>query len=329
MEEKQDVLLEMKDLSISFYNKTGEIQAVRGISYTLHKGEVLGIVGESGSGKSVSSHGILRLTPDTGKVKQGEILFHGKDILKMSMKELQELRGNKIAMIFQDPMTSLDPLFTVEYQLNESLKKHTDLDGNGRRLRMIHLLELVGINQPERRLKQYPYEFSGGMRQRVMIAMALSCDPELLIADEPTTALDVTIQAQIVELLKELKDKLGMAIIFITHDLGVVSEICDKIIVMYAGKIVEEGTSRQIFYQRCHPYTEGLLASVPKLDSDVNEKLKPIKGNPPDMSCVKPGCAFAPRCSCAMQICVKEEPPQYELDDTHVVSCWQTIKKAL
>ena len=329
MEEKQDVLLEMKDLSISFYNKTGEIQAVRGISYTLHKGEVLGIVGESGSGKSVSSHGILRLTPDTGKVKQGEILFHGKDILKMSKKELQELRGNKIAMIFQDPMTSLDPLFTVEYQLNESLKKHTDLDGNGRRLRMIHLLELVGINQPERRLKQYPYEFSGGMWQRVMIAMALSCDPELLIADEPTTALDVTIQAQIVELLKELKDKLGMAIIFITHDLGVVSEICDKIIVMYAGKIVEEGTSRQIFYQRCHPYTEGLLASVPKLDSDVNEKLKPIKGNPPDMSCVKPGCAFAPRCSCAMQICVKEEPPQYELDDTHVVSCWQTIKKAL
>ena len=329
MEEKQDVLLEMKDLSISFYNKTGEIQAVRGISYTLHKGEVLGIVGESGSGKSVSSHGILRLTPDTGKVKQGEILFHGKDILKMSKKELQELRGNKIAMIFQDPMTSLDPLFTVEYQLNESLKKHTDLDSNGRRLRMIHLLELVGINQPERRLKQYPYEFSGGMRQRVMIAMALSCDPELLIADEPTTALDVTIQAQIVELLKELKDKLGMAIIFITHDLGVVSEICDKIIVMYAGKIVEEGTSRQIFYQRCHPYTEGLLASVPKLDSDVNEKLKPIKGNPPDMSCVKPGCAFAPRCSCAMQICVKEEPPQYELDDTHVVSCWQTIKKAL
>ena len=329
MEEKQDVLLEMKDLSISFYNKTGEIQAVRGISYTLHKGEVLGIVGESGRGKSVSSHGILRLTPDTGKVKQGEILFHGKDILKMSKKELQELRGNKIAMIFQDPMTSLDPLFTVEYQLNESLKKHTDLDGNGRRLRMIHLLELVGINQPERRLKQYPYEFSGGMRQRVMIAMALSCDPELLIADEPTTALDVTIQAQIVELLKELKDKLGMAIIFITHDLGVVSEICDKIIVMYAGKIVEEGTSRQIFYQRCHPYTEGLLSSVPKLDSDVNEKLKPIKGNPPDMSCVKPGCAFAPRCSCAMQICVKEEPPQYELDDTHVVSCWQTIKKAL
>lgn len=330
MEDKnQEVILEMKDLSISFFNKSGEIQAVRGINYTLHKGEVLGIVGESGSGKSVSSHGILRLTPDTGKVKTGEILFHGKDILKMDKKELQELRGNKIAMIFQDPMTSLDPLFTVEYQLNESLKKHTNLDAVARKARMIELLTLVGINQPERRIKQYPYEFSGGMRQRVMIAMALSCDPELLIADEPTTALDVTIQAQIVELLKELKDKLGMAIIFITHDLGVVSEICDKIIVMYAGKVVEEGMSRQIFYERCHPYTEGLLASVPKLDSDVSEKLKPIKGNPPDMSAVKTGCAFAPRCSCAMKICVREEPPEYELDETHKASCWQVIKKAM
>ena len=330
MEDKnQEVILEMKDLSISFFNKSGEIQAVRGINYTLHKGEVLGIVGESGSGKSVSSHGILRLTPDTGKVKTGEILFHGKDILKMNKKELQELRGNKIAMIFQDPMTSLDPLFTVEYQLNESLKKHTNLDAVARKARMIELLTLVGINQPERRIKQYPYEFSGGMRQRVMIAMALSCDPELLIADEPTTALDVTIQAQIVELLKELKDKLGMAIIFITHDLGVVSEICDKIIVMYAGKVVEEGMSRQIFYERCHPYTEGLLASVPKLDSDVSEKLKPIKGNPPDMSAVKPGCAFAPRCSCAMKICVREEPPECELDETHKASCWQVIKKAM
>ena len=331
MEDKnQEVILEMKDLSISFFNKSGEIQAVRGINYTLHKGEVLGIVGESGSGKSVSSHGILRLTPDTGKVKTGEILFHGKDILKMNKKELQELRGNKIAMIFQDPMTSLDPLFTVEYQLNESLKKHTNLDAVARKARMIELLTLVGINQPERRIKQYPYEFSGGMRQRVMIAMALSCDPELLIADEPTTALDVTIQAQIVELLKELKDKLGMAIIFITHDLGVVSEICDKIIVMYAGKVVEEGMSRQIFYERCHPYTEGLLASVPKLDSDVSEKLKPIKGNPPDMSAVKPGCAFAPRC----QLCDEDlrqggAARDRELDETHKASCWQVIKKAM
>ena len=330
MEEKnQEVLLEVKNLSISFFNKSGEIQAVRGINYTLHKGEVLGIVGESGSGKSVSSHGILRLTPDTGKVKTGEILFQGRDILKMSKKELQELRGNKIAMIFQDPMTSLDPLFTVGYQLNESLKKHTTMDKDARRRRMIQLLEMVGINQPERRIKQYPYEFSGGMRQRVMIAMALSCDPELLIADEPTTALDVTIQAQIVDLLKELKDKLGMAIIFITHDLGVVSEICDKIMVMYAGQAVEEGKSRQIFYERCHPYTEGLLASVPRLDSASSEKLKPIKGNPPDMSSVHPGCSFAPRCGCAMQICVRETPPVVELDDTHRVSCWQVVKQKL
>lgn len=327
--EKQEALLQVKNLAISFYNKSGEVQAVRGISYTLQKGEVLGIVGESGSGKSVSSHGILRLTPDTGKVKSGEILFHGKDILKMSKKELQELRGNKIAMIFQDPMTSLDPLFTVEYQLNESLKKHTNLDAAARKKRMIELLTLVGINQPERRVKQYPYEFSGGMRQRVMIAMALSCDPELLIADEPTTALDVTIQAQIVELLKELKEKLGMAIIFITHDLGVVSDICDKIIVMYAGKIVEEGTSREIFYKKRHPYTEGLLASVPKLETEKNEKLKPIKGNPPDMSCVKPGCAFAPRCGCAMNICVKEDAPEYELGETHKVSCWKVVKEEI
>lgn len=328
-ENKNDILLEVKDLSISFFNKSGEIQAVRGVNYTLRRGEVLGIVGESGSGKSVSSHGILRLTPDTGKVKSGEILFDGKDILKMSKKEIQELRGNRIAMIFQDPMTSLDPLFTVEYQMNESLKKHTDLDRASRRKRMIELLKMVGINQPERRIKQYPYEFSGGMRQRVMIAIALSCNPELLIADEPTTALDVTIQAQIIDLLKELKEKLGMAIIFITHDLGVVSDVCDKIIVMYAGKIVEEGRSRQIFYEKKHPYTEGLLESVPDIDSDVNEKLRPIKGNPPDMSCVKPGCAFAPRCGYAMQICVKQDPPLFEIDDTHSAACWKLVQDSL
>lgn len=326
---KEDILLEIKNLSISFYNKSGEIQAVRDISYKLHKGEVLGIVGESGSGKSVSSHGILRLTPSTGKVKSGEILFHGNDILKMSKKELRELRGNKIAMIFQDPMTCLDPLFTVEYQLNESLKKHTNLDKEARHKRIIELLELVGINQPERRVKQYPYELSGGMRQRVMIAMALSCDPELLIADEPTTALDVTIQAQIIDILKELKEKLGMAIIFITHDLGVVSDICDRIIVMYAGKIVEKGDSRQIFYRKKHPYTEGLLASVPDVESDVNEELKPIKGNPPDMSHVKPGCAFAPRCGYAMQACVKEDPPLLGVEENHEAACWRIVQEQM
>lgn len=326
-EMEQEILLEVKDLTISFFNKAGEVQAVRGVDYTLHKGEVLGIVGESGSGKSVSSHGILRLTPDNGKVKKGEILFQGQDILKMDKKQLQDLRGNKIAMIFQDPMTSLDPLFTVEYQLNESLKKHTNLNKEQRKARMIELLELVGINQPERRVKQYPYEFSGGMRQRVMIAMALACDPQLLIADEPTTALDVTIQAQIIDLLIELKEKLGMAIIFITHDLGVVSDICDKIIVMYAGKIVEEGTKREIFYQHRHPYTKGLLESVPDITNDENEKLKPIKGNPPDMSTLKPGCAFAPRCDCAMRICVKEEPPIFVVSETQGCACWRMLQE--
>lgn len=323
-------LLEVDDLKMYFHTEDGVVHAVDGVSYTLDRGETLGVVGESGSGKSVTSMTIMGLiSMPPGKIEGGSVTYRGHDLLSMSEEEMQHVRGNDIAMIFQDPMTSLDPLFTVEYQLNESLKKHTNLDAVARKARMIELLTLVGINQPERRIKQYPYEFSGGMRQRVMIAMALSCDPELLIADEPTTALDVTIQAQIVELLKELKDKLGMAIIFITHDLGVVSEICDKIIVMYAGKVVEEGMSRQIFYERCHPYTEGLLASVPKLDSDVSEKLKPIKGNPPDMSAVKPGCAFAPRCSCAMKICVREEPPECELDETHKASCWQVIKKAM
>ena len=328
-EQKQDgTLIEVRDLAISFFNKSGEVQAVRGIDYTLRRGEVLGIVGESGSGKSVSSHAILRLTPPSGKVKSGQILFDGKDILQMNKKEIQALRGNRIAMIFQDPMTSLDPLFTVEYQINESLKKHTSLDAASRKKRVIELLKLVGINQPERRAKQYPYEFSGGMRQRVMIAMALSCDPELLIADEPTTALDVTIQAQIIDLLKELKERLGMAIIFITHDLGVVSDICDDIIVMYAGKIVETGTKRDIFYQHKHPYTEGLLASVPDIDQDVAEKLVPIKGNPPDMSCVKEGCAFAPRCKYAMQACVREDPPLIEIEGTHAAACWKVLRDA-
>ena len=229
MEQTKEPMLKVKDLSISFFNKQGEIQAVRGINYDLEKGEVLGIVGESGSGKSVSSHGILRLIPENGHIKSGEILFEGTDLLKLSKKELEQVRGGKISMIFQDPMTALDPLFTIGYQLEEALKKHTSLSSEERQKRMLELLNLVGINQPERRLRQYPHELSGGMRQRVMIAIALSCDPDLLIADEPTTALDVTIQAQIIDLLKELKQKLGMAIIFITHDLGVVSDICDRI----------------------------------------------------------------------------------------------------
>ena len=328
MEDKnQEVILEMKDLSISFFNKSGEIQAVRGINYTLHKGEVLGIVGESGSGKSVSSHGILRLTPDTGKVKTGEILFHGKDILKMNKKELQELRGNKIAMIFQDPMTSLDPLFTVEYQLNESLKKHTNLDAVARKARMIELLTLVGINQPERRIKQYPYEFSGGMRQRVMIAMALSCDPELLIADEPTTALDVTIQAQILDVFRRIQKKLGMATVFISHDLGVVAGVADRVAVMYAGKIVEIGTAEEIFYDPRHPYTWGLLQSLPIL-SRGKEWLPTLPGMPPTLIHPPKGDAFAERNAYAMRIDYEKEPPMFQVTDTHYAATWLLDERA-
>lgn len=326
MEEKK-ILLEVQDLEVSFYNKQGEIPTIKKISYTLHEGEVLGIVGESGSGKSVSSHCILRLIPGNGKIKGGKILFEGKDITQMSKGELAKLRGNEISMIFQDPMTSLDPLFTIGYQIEESLKKHTDLNREQRHKRMVELLEMVGINQPEKRLKQYPHEFSGGMRQRAMIAMALSCSPKLLIADEPTTALDVTIQAQIVELLKELKEKLNMSIIFITHDLGVVSDICDKIAVMYAGEIVEFADKRQIFYNGKHPYTEGLLKSIPKIEDDRNVPLIPIEGNPPDMQLLGEECPFARRCGYAMKICTKQKPPKVEVAPGHEAACFRCYKE--
>mgnify|MGYP000580470004 FL=1 len=326
MEEKK-ILLEVQDLEVSFYNKQGEIPTIKKISYTLHEGEVLGIVGESGSGKSVSSHCILRLIPGNGKIKGGKILFEGKDITQMSKGELAKLRGNEISMIFQDPMTSLDPLFTIGYQIEESLKKHTDLNREQRHKRMVELLEMVGINQPEKRLKQYPHEFSGGMRQRAMIAMALSCSPKLLIADEPTTALDVTIQAQIVELLKELKEKLNMSIIFITHDLGVVSDICDKIAVMYAGEIVELADKRQIFYNGKHPYTEGLLKSIPKIEDDRNVPLIPIEGNPPDMQLLGEECPFARRCGYAMKICTKQKPPKVEVAPGHEAACFRCYKE--
>ena len=326
MEEKK-ILLEVQDLEVSFYNKQGEIPTIKKISYTLHEGEVLGIVGESGSGKSVSSHCILRLIPGNGKIKGGKILFEGKDITQMSKGELAKLRGNEISMIFQDPMTSLDPLFTIGYQIEESLKKHTDLNREQRHKRMVELLEMVGINQPEKRLKQYPHEFSGGMRQRAMIAMALSCSPKLLIADEPTTALDVTIQAQIVELLKELKEKLNMSIIFITHDLGVVSDICDKIAVMYAGEIVEFADKRQIFYNGKHPYTEGLLKSIPKIEDDRNVPLIPIEGNPPDMQLLGEECPFARRCGYAMKICTKQKPPKVEMAPGHEAACFRCYKE--
>ena len=324
-----ETLMEVKDLVVSFFTYAGEVKAVRGISYAVKKGEVMGIVGESGSGKSVSSFGLLGMIPDPGKVLNGQIIFDGRDVTKMSEKELLKIRGKDISMIFQDPMTSLNPVFTVGAQIDEVLRKHTGMDREARQKRIIELFNLVGINQPEKRIGQYPYEFSGGMRQRVMIAMALACNPKLLIADEPTTALDVTIQAQILELMMELKSKIDMSVIFITHDLGVVSEICDHICVMYAGIIIEKGTSDQIFYHPRHPYTWGLLASVPKINAEEHERLVPIEGNPVDLINPPAGCPFAPRCKYCMKACLTKMPPESTVEEGHTVACWLPVKELM
>lgn len=320
-------LLEVKDLHVSFFTYAGEVKAVRGVSYNLKPGEVLGIVGESGSGKSVSSYGLMGIIPEPGKVIGGSILFDGQEITELSEQELLKIRGRDIGMIFQDPMTSLNPVYTVGNQIDETLRKHTDLDKEQRKERMIELFTLVGINQPEKRINQYPHEFSGGMRQRVMIAMALACNPKLLIADEPTTALDVTIQAQILELMKELKNKINMSIIFITHDLGVIADICDRVAVMYAGNIVETGTIDEIFYSPKHPYTWGLLKSIPKLNTEEHERLIPIEGNPVDLINPPRGCAFAPRCKHCMKICLNNVPPVYQVSEGHKTLCWLAIKE--
>ncbi|MBU5333439.1 ABC transporter ATP-binding protein [Anaerocolumna aminovalerica] len=325
-ENKSKNLLEVKDLEVSFFTYAGEVKAVRSISYELKPGEVMGIVGESGSGKSVSSYALMGIIPEPGKVIGGNIIFDGKDITNLSEKERLKMRGKDIGMIFQDPMTSLNPVFTVGNQINESLKKHTNLNNEERTARIIELFRLVGINQPEKRMNQYPHEFSGGMRQRVMIAMALACNPKLLIADEPTTALDVTIQAQIVELLKELKTKINMGIIFITHDLGVIADICDKVAVMYAGNIIETGSIDEIFYEPKHPYTWGLLRSMPKLNAEEHERLVPIEGNPVDLINPPKGCAFAPRCKHCMKICLEKKPPAYNISSGHDALCWLPIK---
>ncbi len=315
-------LLEIKDERLSFFTPAGEVKALNGVSFSMEEGEVLGIVGESGSGKSVTAYSIMGLTAYPGKLVGGTVHFNGHEIEKMTEKEFRKIRGNEVSIIFQDPMTSLNPVYTIGNQIVEVILLHTNKTKKEAYERAKELLELVGINEPTKRLKQYPHELSGGMRQRVMIAIALACEPKLLIADEPTTALDVTIQAQILELMQELRKKLGMSIIMITHDLGVVASMCEKIAVMYAGHIVEYGTADEIFYNPSHEYTKGLIKSIPKLNAEKIERLVPIEGQPVDLLNPPAGCPFAPRCSECMKICLNKMPPKTELSDTHYSYCW-------
>ena len=320
-------LVDIKNERLSFFTPAGEVKALNDVTIHLEEGEVLGIVGESGSGKSVTAYSLMGLTAHPGKLLGGSLEFNGHHIENMTEKEMRKIRGNEVSIIFQDPMTSLNPVYTVGNQIEEVIRLHTDKNKAEAKARAKELLELVGINEPEKRLKQYPHELSGGMRQRIMIAIALACEPKLLIADEPTTALDVTIQAQILELMMDLKDKLGMAIIMITHDLGVVASMCDKIAVMYAGRIVEYGETDDIFYNPEHMYTKGLIRSMPRLDTMEHEKLVPIEGTPVDMLNPPAGCPFAPRCEAAMKICLSKMPPQTELDGCHYTKCWMIQKE--
>ena len=324
-----EYLVDVKNERLSFFTPAGEVKALNDVSIRLKEGEVLGIVGESGSGKSVTAYSLMGLTAHPGKLLGGELHFNGHQIETMSEKEIRKMRGNEISIIFQDPMTSLNPVYTIGNQITEVVRLHTDKTKQQAKERARELLELVGINEPEKRLKQYPHELSGGMRQRVMIAIALACEPKLLIADEPTTALDVTIQAQILELMMELKDKLGMAIIMITHDLGVVASMCERIAVMYAGRIVEYGTTDDIFYHPKHQYTKGLIRSIPRLDTKEHERLVPIEGTPVDMLNPPAGCPFAPRCDAAMQICLREMPPVTTFSDVHYTQCWLNQKEEM
>jgi oligopeptide transport system ATP-binding protein len=317
-----DNILEIKNLSTSFFTHVGEVKAVRDISFDLKRGEALGIVGESGSGKSVTMFTLMRLLSDTGKIVNGKVLFDNQELTSLKESEMKLIRGNNIGMIFQDPMTSLNPVLKIETQMIEALRLHKGMDRQEAKKVSVDMLKLVGIPSPEKRMTQYPHEFSGGMRQRVMIAMALSCQPKLLIADEPTTALDVTIQAQILELLKDLREKLNTSIILITHDLGIVADLCDKINVMYGGCIIEKGTTREIFNNAKHPYTWGLLDSVPNPKTLAKERLKPIEGQPPDLLNPPNGCPFAPRCSYAMEVCLQKMPGEFRISETQRSACW-------
>jgi len=320
---EKERILEVNDLYVSFDTYAGEVQAVRGVSFHLDKAEAIAIVGESGCGKSVTAQSIMKLIPSPpGRLKKGSVIFNGKDITKFSNKQMEAVRGSEMGMIFQDPMTSLNPTMLIGTQIAEGLIKHQHLTKKQAHEKSIEMLKLVGIPNPEKRVNQYPHEFSGGMRQRAMIAIALACKPRLLIADEPTTALDVTIQAQILDLMKELKSKIDTSIILITHDLGVVAGMAERIIVMYAGKIVESGTVGDIFYDPLHPYTWGLLKSVPRLDAECKEDLIPIIGTPPDLFAPPVGCAFAARCAYSMKICYEAQPDTLECGQGHHAACW-------
>ena len=321
MSENTTHLLSVKDLHTSFTTDHGEVQAVNGVSFNLDAGKVLGIVGESGSGKSVTAYSIMQILADNGRITSGEILYKGEDISRWGESKMQDFRGKCCSIIFQDPMTSLNPVFTIGSQIAEAVLLHTKSSKHEAMEKALEMLKLVGINEPEKRLKQYPYELSGGMRQRVMIAMALACEPDILIADEPTTALDVTIQAQILELMQSLQKKLGMAIIMVTHDLGVIAEMCDEIVVMYGGRFCERGTADEIFYNPRHEYTRGLLRSIPNI-TNMKERLVPISGTPINMLNMPKGCAFGARCDKAMKICLEQVPEERIINESHRASCW-------
>ena len=324
-----EYLVDIQHERLSFFTPAGEVKALNDVSIHLNDGEVLGIVGESGSGKSVTAYSLMGLTAYPGKLVGGTIDFNGHRINDLSEKEFRKIRGNEVSIIFQDPMTSLNPVYTIGNQIMEVILLHTDKNKEQARARAKELLELVGINEPEKRLKQYPHELSGGMRQRVMIAIALACEPKLLIADEPTTALDVTIQAQILDLIRDLNQEMNTSVVSITHDLGVVASMCDRIAVMYAGRIVEYGTTDDIFYNPKHEYTKGLLKSIPRLDAKEHERLVPIEGTPIDLLNPPAGCPFAPRCSNCMKICLREMAPVTTFDDVHYTQCWMNQKEQM